>query len=49
VVFLKRTTFWLFIAGGIILAYALYQFHRPRSDLNVEPHAAEEIEKAQRR
>jgi hypothetical protein len=46
----KRTTVWLFIAGGIILAYALFEWEqRPRIDLNVEPHAAEEIEKAQRR
>ena len=40
---------WLFIAGAVILAYVLYQDYRPSSDLSVEPHAAEQIEKAQRR
>jgi hypothetical protein len=43
----KQTTFWLFVAGVLILAYVLYQFRRS-SDLNVEPHALEEIEKAKR-
>jgi len=44
----KQTTFWLLVAAGvIILAYVLYQFRRS-SDLNVEPHALEEIEKAKR-
>jgi hypothetical protein len=46
---LKRTTVWLVIAGVIILAYAVYRLRGPKNDLNVEPHAAEEIEKAQRR
>jgi hypothetical protein len=46
---LKRTTVWLFIAAALILAYVLYQSRRPNGDLSVEPHAAEEIEKAQRR
>jgi hypothetical protein len=44
----KQTTFWLLLAGVIILAYALYQFRHSGSDLNVEPHALEEIEKAKR-
>jgi len=43
----KPTTFWLLVAGVIILAYVLFQF-RHSSDLNVEPHALEEIEKAKR-
>jgi len=43
----KQTTFWLLVAGVMILAYVLYQFRRS-SDLNVEPHALEEIEKAKR-
>jgi len=43
----KQTTFWLLVAGVIILAYVLYQFRRS-SDLDVEPHALEEIEKAKR-
>ena len=45
---MKQTTFWLLLAGVIILAYALYQFRRSTTDLNVEPHALEEIEKAKR-
>jgi hypothetical protein len=40
--------FWLLVAGVIILAYVLYQFRRSTTDLNVEPHALEEIEKAKR-
>jgi hypothetical protein len=44
----KQTTLWLIVAGVLILAYALYQSRRPSNDLNVEPHAAEEIEKARR-
>jgi hypothetical protein len=43
----KQTTFWLLVAGVIILAYVFYQFRRS-SDLDVEPHALEEIEKAKR-
>jgi len=43
----KRTTFWILVAAVIILAYVLYQFRRS-SDLDVEPHALEEIEKAKR-
>jgi hypothetical protein len=46
---LKRTLAWLAIAGVILLAYAIYQLQRPKNDLNIEPHAADEIEKAQRR
>ncbi len=45
---MKQTTLWLLIAGIILLAYGLYQFRHSSSDLNVEPHAAEEIEKAKR-
>jgi len=45
----KQSTLWLILAGILILAYALYQSRRSDSDLNVEPHAAEEIEKAKRR
>jgi hypothetical protein len=43
----KRTTFWILVAAAIILAYVLYQLRRS-SDLDVEPHALEEIEKAKR-
>ena len=46
---MKQTTLWLIIAGIIILAYAIYQSRRVSTDLEVEPHAAEEIEKAKHR
>jgi len=46
---MKQTTLWLIIAGVLILAYAIYQSRRVSNDLDVEPHAAEEIEKAKRR
>jgi hypothetical protein len=43
-------TVWLIIAGVILIVYVIYQSRRVSSDdLNVEPHAAEEIEKAKRR
>jgi hypothetical protein len=46
---MKTILIWLF-AGAIILAgVALYRSHTSRSHLNVEPHAAEVIEKAKRR
>jgi hypothetical protein len=45
----KQTTLWLIIAGVIILAYAIYQSRRVSTDLDVESHPAEEIEKAKRR
>ena len=45
---MKQTTLWLILAGVLILAYAIYQSRRSGDDLNVEPHAAEEIEKAKR-
>jgi hypothetical protein len=48
VAFVKQTILWLILAGVIILAYVVYQSQRSNNDLNVEPHAAEEIEKAKR-
>jgi hypothetical protein len=44
----KQTTLWLLIGGVIILAYVLFHFRRSSSNLEVEPHALEEIEKAKR-
>ena len=46
---MKQTTIWLIIAVVIILAYAIYQSRRASIGLHVEPHAAEQIEKAKRR
>ena len=45
---MKQTVLWLIIAGTMILAYALYQSRHSSSKLEVEPHAADEIEKAKR-
>lgn len=45
---MKPAILWLIIAGVLILAYAFYQSRRSSNDLDVEPHAAEEIEKAKR-
>jgi len=46
----KQVTLWLLLAAAVVLlAYFLYQSRRAGSALEVEPHAAEEIEKAQRR
>jgi sulfite exporter TauE/SafE len=45
----KQTTLWLFIIAGVVLmAYGLYQFRHSKTNLNVEPQATEEIEKAKR-
>jgi hypothetical protein len=44
-----RQVIWLIIAAVAILAYILYQSRRVSNDLDVEPHAAEEIEKAKHR
>jgi len=44
----KQAILWILIAGVILLACGLYLFRHSSSDLNVEPHAAEEIEKAKR-
>jgi hypothetical protein len=44
----KPAILWLILVGVLILAYAFYQSRRSSNDLDVEPHAAEEIEKAKR-
>ena len=46
---MKHTILWLIIAGGMILVYALYQSWLGGSKLEVEPHAADEIQKAKAR
>jgi hypothetical protein len=46
---MKQGLLWLLIAGIIVLVYAFYPSRHSSSDLKVEPHAAEEIEKAKRR
>jgi Flp pilus assembly protein protease CpaA len=44
----KRTLLRLIVAAVLIIAFLLYR-SRSRSNLNVEPHAREVIEKAKRR
>ncbi len=45
---MRRTLLWLIVAAALVIGFALYR-SRSGSTLNVEPHAAEEIEKAKRR
>ena len=45
---MKPAILWLILVGALILAYVLYQSWRSSNDLDVEPHAAQEIEKAKR-
>ena len=45
---MKPAILWLIIVGALILAYAFYQSRRSSNALDVEPHAAQEIEKAKR-
>ncbi len=40
---------WIALAALIIVGYAVYRQRTAPGRLNVEPHAAEEIEKARRR
>jgi hypothetical protein len=40
---------WLVAAAFLFLAVLVYRSYTSSSHLNVEPHAAEEIEKAKRR
>ena len=45
-----KNTKWMVIAIVLlVIAFALYRTRRSGSELNVEPHAREEIEKARRR
>jgi hypothetical protein len=44
----KRTLLWLIVAAALVIGFLLYR-SRSRDNLNVDPHALEEIEKAERR
>jgi hypothetical protein len=44
----KRILLWLIVAAVLLIGSVLYR-SRSRSDLNVDPHTREEIEKAERR
>jgi len=45
---MKKALLWLFIIV-LVIAFVFYRSRSPRSNLNVEPHAREVIEKAKRR
>jgi len=45
---MKQKLLWLIVAAVLVLAFAIYR-SRAVGSLDVEPHAAEEIEKAKRR
>jgi hypothetical protein len=45
---MKSKLLWLIVALAI-LGYALYLYRSSHSRLEIDPHAAEEIEKAKRR
>jgi hypothetical protein len=45
---MNRTLLWLIVAAVLVIGFLLYR-SRSGSNLDVEPHAREEIEKAKRR
>jgi hypothetical protein len=45
----KPILIWILVIGVLLVGFALYRFRGSGSGLNVEPQAAEEIEKAKRR
>ena len=46
---MKAKIFWLTLAGLLILGFAIRLYRGRMNSLPIEPHAAEEIEKAKRR
>jgi hypothetical protein len=46
---MKSKLLWLIVGAILILGCALYLYESSRSRLEIDPHAAEEIEKAKRR
>lgn len=45
---MKRTLLWLLFVAALVIGFAVYR-SRSRTNLNVEPHAGEVIEKAKER
>ena len=45
----KTISLWIVVAALLILGYALYRFRSTMNQLQAEPHAADEIEKAKSR
>jgi len=46
---MKSKLLWLLVAIAIVLGCALYRYEASKNRLDIDPHAAEEIEKAKRR
>ncbi|HSR08772.1 MAG TPA: hypothetical protein VLM42_16625 [Bryobacteraceae bacterium] len=46
---MSAKVFWIILAGLAILGIALIRYHAGTNPQNIDPHAAEEIEKAKRR
>ena len=46
---MKKTLLCLIVAAVLVIGFMLYRSRSSRLDLNVEPHAREETEKAMRR
>jgi hypothetical protein len=45
---MKSRLLWLIVAAALVTCFVLYRSRLSRLDLNVDPHAREEIEKAMR-
>jgi hypothetical protein len=45
---MKRILLWLVVAAALVIGFVLYR-SGSRTNLNVDPHASEVIEKARRR
>jgi hypothetical protein len=46
---MKSKLLWLIVGAALVLGCVLYFYRASRNSLEIEPHAAEEIEKAKRR
>jgi hypothetical protein len=46
---MKSKLLWLIVGVALILGCVLYFYRASRNRLDIDPHAAEEIEKAKRR
>jgi hypothetical protein len=46
---MKSKLVWLIVGAALLLGCILYWYRTSRSRLEIDPHAAEEIEKAKRR
>ena len=46
---MKVKLVWMIVALIVVLGFVLYRSRSAKPRLNVEPHAAQEIEKAKRR